>query len=178
MKSIELFILVEGYFDKLFFETVIMPVFNDKKGANAIKILECSNKTIEQKRNMIAHNDYIFISDKDENACITSVKDKIKSKFKRNDADKIDKSKILIVVKEIESWYLAGLDGTKCRKLGIKEFKNTDNITKETFENSIPERYKGNKEQFYLEILKTYSIRTAKSKNRSFRYFLEKYGLI
>jgi hypothetical protein len=178
MKSIELFILVEGYFDKLFFETVIKPIFNGKKRAGNIKILECSNKTIERKRSMIAHNDYIFVSDKDENACITSVKEKIKNKFKRNDVEKIDKSKILIVVKEIESWYLAGLDGTKCHKLGIKELKNTDNITKEMFENSIPKRYKGNKQQFYLEILKAYSVRIAKSKNLSFRYFLEKYDLI
>ena len=37
------------------------------------------------------------------------------------------------VIKEIESWYLAGLDNKVCRQLKINNFADTDNITKEKF---------------------------------------------
>ena len=38
-----------------------------------------------------------------------------------------------MIIKEIESWYLAGLDTSDGKQLGISIFDTTDNISKEQF---------------------------------------------
>ena len=85
-----------------------------------------------------------------------------------------DKDKIIVVIKEIESWYLAGLDNEVCRQLKINNFADTDNVTKEKFNALIPKKFTS-RIDFMLEILKNFSIEIAKQKNNSFRYFVEKY---
>ena len=57
----------------------------------------------------------------------------LKKKKTQEKHPNIDKDKIIVVIKEIESWYLAGLDNKACKQLKIKNFANTDNITKEKF---------------------------------------------
>ena len=84
------------------------------------------------------------------------------------------KIKIIVVVKEIESWYLAGLDNKVCKQLKIKNFPNTEKVTKEEFNSLIPKKFTS-RIDFMLEILKNFSIEIAKKKNTSFRYFVEKY---
>ena len=86
---------------------------------------------------------------------------------------KLAGDKIVIVIKEIESWYLAGLDEKQCKELGIKSFQETNDITKEQFNSVIPTKY-DSRIDFMAEILKRFSIETAKSKNNSFQYFIEK----
>ena len=86
----------------------------------------------------------------------------------------IDKSKIIVVIKEIESWYLAGLDNKVCRQLKINNFADTDNVTKEKFNALIPKKFTS-RIDFMSEILKYFSIEIAKQKNNSFQYFVEKY---
>ena len=97
-------------------------------------------------------------------------KQKIQGKLRN-----IDKTRIIVVIREIESWYLAGLDGINCRKLGVRPFNITDNITKEQFNNMLPEKF-DSRIDFMLEILKCFSIDKAKEKNRSLKYFLEKHN--
>jgi hypothetical protein len=86
---------------------------------------------------------------------------------------------MIIVVKEIESWYLAGLDEKACRELRIRCFDNTDSITKEDFKhiysNSIHSRRP--EIDFYLNIIENYDIDTAKKKNTTFRYFCDKFSI-
>jgi len=86
----------------------------------------------------------------------------------------IDPENILVVIKEIESWYLAGLDDHACITLDLKPCTLTDGITKEQFNSLIPKKF-DSRVNFMIEILKIFSIETAKTKNRSFRYFIEKY---
>ena len=77
----------------------------------------------------------------------------------------------MVVVPEIESWYLAGLDAECNARLGIGEPATTDQITKERFEQLQPGRF-DSKLDFVLEILDCFSVEAARGKNRIVRLFL------
>ena len=78
------------------------------------------------------------------------------------------------MVKEIESWYLAGLDEKALKKLGIhKRIRTTDNVTKEEFNQLIPKNMP--RIEFMRKILESYNVEIAKERNRSFGYFLNKW---
>jgi hypothetical protein len=83
---------------------------------------------------------------------------------------------IFLVIKEIESWYLAGLDRASSRSLKVRYLSNTDDVTKEKFNNSIPKRF-DSRIDFMVEILNNFSIKTSMNKNTSFKYFTEKNNL-
>jgi len=86
----------------------------------------------------------------------------------------IDGDKILVVIREIESWYMAGLDTKPSKNLGIKKIpKTTEDITKEQFYSLIPQKF--SRIDFMREVLKNFSIQTAKQKNKSLKYCIERY---
>ena len=81
----------------------------------------------------------------------------------------------MVVKKEIESWYLAGLDSAACKQLKLPLSRNTDKITKEKFENLMKKKFDSRRD-FMVEVLKYFSIKEAKGKNASFKYFADKHG--
>jgi hypothetical protein len=113
--------------------------------------------------------DYIYVTDINNSPCVTARKKEIQSRLRN-----IDEDRIVVVIKEIESWYLAGLGSVETKKFKIRSFSGTDSITKERFDSLIP-RTVDSRIDFLLETLKSFSIETAKQKNKSFRYFIEKY---
>ncbi|MFQ6120514.1 MAG: hypothetical protein ACE5KE_11615, partial [Methanosarcinales archaeon] len=114
--------------------------------------------------------DYIYVRDLNDAPCITAKKEKITNKFNRIIAE----DKIIVVVKEIESWYLAGLDENTSKKLGIrKKIRTTNSITKEEFNQLIPKNMP--RIEFMRKILKNYDVEIAKVRNRSLGYFLNKW---
>jgi hypothetical protein len=107
---------------------------------------------------------------------------KRKEDKQQEEFENVDKDNIMIVIKEIESWYLAGLDKGACKRLGIAEFKNTEKVTKQRFDSLWRRSKSFNSDvNFIREIFNSFDIETAKRKNESFRYFAEefvkKYGL-
>ncbi len=114
--------------------------------------------------------DYIYVTDIDNSPCI------VDKKKKTCNLRNIDSDKIIVVIKEIESWYLGGLGDEESKKLKMhRTFSNTDDITKEQFNDSIPKKF-NSRINFLLEILNFFSIEIAKQRNKSFRYFIEKYN--
>jgi hypothetical protein len=174
---IDLYIFVEGDRDEDFFERIAKPRLVDRY--NKIIIIKYAQKRIEYInsyiRSILSMNaDYIFIADIDNSPCKTAKKEELRRKIPN-----LEQNKIIIVVKEIESWYLAGLDEKACKKLRIRCFDNTDSITKQNFKhiysNSIHSRRP--EIDFYLNIIENYSIDIAKRKNRTFRYFCDKFSI-
>lgn len=166
-----IFIFVEGNNDELFFKNIIKPKLEGKY--DYVKIIKHANEKKEKIKGYIKSinsmgAEYIFVVDINNSPCITARKQEVKNKLKS-----IDEERIIVVIKEIESWYLAGLEDAEAEKLGIPIFSNTDNITKEQFDNLIPKKF--SRIDFMLEVLRNFSIKTAKQKNGSFRYFIEKY---
>jgi len=167
-----LFFLVEGVDDERFFKRIVKPKFEKKYDTVQIWKYAQEKKTkVDNFLKSIKAMDaeYIFVVDIDSAQCLTRKKQEIQNKFKNSDIDKI-----IVVVKEIESWYLAGLDTDSSRGLKIS-YETTDDISKEKFNNLIPEKF-DSRISFMVEILNNYSIETAKQKNKSFKYFIEKYN--
>lgn len=177
-----LLILVEGDTDREFLTRVFKPLINHKY--NLIQYKEYSQKkyreikdyiktfkSIDKKTGMAA--DYIYIRDINNKPCVTEIKKEIKKKVKN-----IDPEKIVIVIKEIESWYLAGIPEDKIDEFNIQRLrnKNVNDLTKEDFKQLYKDSKFKSDIDFLAEVLKNFDIETAKQKSKSFRYFIEKFS--
>jgi len=167
-----LFIWVEGVDDQRFFERIVKPILN--KIYDCVEIIEYAymkNEKIVNFLNSIKsmHADYIFVTDINSSPCVTTKKRDLKNRIAN-----IDEGKIIVVIKEIESWYLAGLDDMALKKCGFKKCNNTNDITKERF-NDICQKKFGSHVDCMIELLKFFSLEVARQRNSSFSYFYQRY---
>jgi len=167
----QLRILVEGNDDERFFEK-IRPILEHKY--DFVQTWQYQQKTSKQIKSFLQairemNSSYFFVADINRTPCVTAKKNSIKRKY----GSKIDCDNLIIVAREIESWYLAGLDDKSCKELGLKPFKDTDGITKEDFNKLIPKKF-DSRIDFMVEIIKRFTTETAKQKNKSFAYFMSK----
>ena len=170
-----LFILIEGSDDGRFFDRIVKPIFEEKY--DSVNILEHAQKPPKVTRTFINNinamssdylvADYVYVTDINNAPCIT-----YRKQAKHRKLNILNKDRILVVVKEIESWYLAGLDEVCSRKCGVPFCPKTDDTTKEQFNRLIPKKFDSSRIVFLQEILKNFQVETAKQKNESFRYFL------
>lgn len=171
-----IYFFVEGPDDLRFFENIIYTILEKK--CNLIKIITYAGMKGEKIENYIKSiksmnhsnnelkTEYFFISDIDCQPCVTKKKSFLKAQY-----NNIDVSKIIVVIKEIESWYLAGLKNKNLEKFNIGNLRETNSINKEDFDRRIPKQF-DLKRDFLIEILKVFSVSEAKRKNNSFKYFL------
>lgn len=165
-----LWILLEGNDDERFFLMVIKSIF--EKTYDFVRPWQYAQEPERRIKNFLKsikamNSDYFFLADINHLPCVTAKKNIVKRKYGAT----IDSDNIITVVKEIESWYLAGLDEKASKELGISTLSNTDNTIKEDFNNLIPKKF-DSRIDFMAEILKRFSIATAKRKNKSFKYFM------
>jgi len=175
MTITKLFIFLEGDDDVRFFENIIYPkllpikIFPIKYASKKDMIIKKFVRRIESRDD----EDYIFVTDLDNHTyqCCTTRKEK-----RINEYNIVD-NKIIVVKEEIESWYLAGIVENCIKDLEPEVIpENTDNITKEDFDNLIPNKYQDSRMDFMIEILrKCYNLETAMERNSSFKYFVEKF---
>jgi len=171
------FIFVEGQDDGGFFRRIIKPLFEEKYDYH-VGIWEHAQKSPKVTRTFINNikamssdylvADYVYVTDFNDAPCIT-----FRKQAKQRKLNNIDKGKIIVVIKEIEGWYLAGLDDVCSKKCKIPPYNLTDDITKEQFNSLIPKKFQPSRIAFLQEILKYFRIEVAKQKNESFRYFIE-----
>ena len=173
-----LHILIEGDGDKVFFNGVMRPLL--KRGYNQIilrKYSELINEGINKYIDAISKtgDDYILVTDIDKSPCISGKKQERMTEFNSID----DKSRIIVVVRKIESWYTAGLSDDKYKELGFNPPVDTSKSGKGLFKKLLIKRRLKNKFMsdifFMQEILMDFDIETAKQRNTSFKYFIKKY---
>ena len=180
---------MEGEDDERFFEIVIKPIL--EKEYSLVQFWQYSQKKKEKVNRYLnsirsmqvaGMADFIVVADKDESPCVTDRKERILSSFRSLSAgtgrssELGSSTRILIVCREIESWYFAGLSDEECNRMGLTTtLENTDRLSKEQFLSLMPDRFNA-KGEFMLEILQVFDHETARSKNSSFRYFMQKYG--
>jgi hypothetical protein len=116
--------------------------------------------------------DYIYTRDFNNSVCVTRKKQKI---LKKNSF--LKEKAILIIIREIESWYLAGLCQKDLSRFKIKKIEKTNDLFKEAFDKCIPKRFTS-RIDFMNEILKCFSIKEASRKNESFLYFARRYNIV
>jgi hypothetical protein len=174
MTGRRLFIFLEGNDDQRFFSRIIRPLFSGRYGSVEL-ILYASMKSVRvckfiRSVKAMGH-DYMVVADIDQEHSVREKKQVIQARF----CD-VDPRVVVVIIQEIESWYLAGIDSRSARELGVRPVLSTDQITKEHFNRRIPARYPS-RIAFMLEILARFSIPEAMARNRSFHYFMVHYHL-
>ena len=163
---------MEGDDDERFFDRLISPLY--KQICDHVQIWKYSQETTKRVNGFLnsihaMQADYIFVADLDDSPCVTAKKERITSQFK-----KLSEDRILVVCREIESWYIAGLNDDSHREIKIRRSYNTDHISKEQFNRMMPKRFVS-RIDFMQEIMKLFDRETASTKNTSFEYFMRKY---
>lgn len=115
--------------------------------------------------------EYVYLRDIDSAPRVHDRRDQV-----MNETPGIRADAIVIVVPEIEAWYLAGLDRDACAELGIVHRGITDDVTKERLEAMQPSRYR-TRVGFLQDVLRRFSFDTANERNASFRYFAARFDL-
>lgn len=166
--------MVEGEDDIRFFGRIIKPLFTSRY--DSVEIIPYAsirrtkvNNFLKSVRQM--KNDYIFVADIDTERSVRDKKQILYYHFSN-----IESGSIVIVIKEIESWYYAGLSRESEQNLGVPEIPSTNDLTKEDFNHLIPRHY-DSRIDFMFEILKYFSLDSAQKKNHSFRFFVDRYHL-
>ena len=163
-----LFIFLEGADDVRFFNGILKDLIQE--GYARVELISYAGMKHIRVNGFIRGigamgDDYLMVADIDNDRNVKTKKQRLKNWYPELETDKV-----IIVIKEIEGWYLAGLDDTAARSLGLRPLPKTDRVTKEKFNKMIPDHY-GSRIDLMIEIIKRYSIQTAQEKNRSFRYF-------
>ncbi|WP_321506459.1 hypothetical protein [uncultured Methanoregula sp.] len=169
-----LFILVEGEDDVRFFGRIIKPLFVQRYDSVDIIPYACiKREKVSRFLKSVTQmgNDYIFVADIDTERSVRDKKQILYYRF--ND---INGRSIVIVIAEIESWYYAGIPPESARAFGVADLDSTESLTKEDFNRIMPRTF-DSRIDFMFEILKTFSIETAIKKNRSFKFFIDRYAL-
>jgi len=168
-----IYVFLEGDKDERFFNVIIKPILRQRYDAivpwrYAHRSKEDVIRALRSVRDGKA--DYLFLKDIDTRPCVTARKEDLVKTYRK----RIDLSWAVVVIREIESWYLAGLDDEDRQKLGISpnRHRHTDDVTKELFESLMPKKYDSITD-FMDEILKRFCIDTAKGRNRSFCYLMD-----
>jgi len=172
LKSSCLFLLVEGPDDQRFFENTSQKILEENcQSVLAWPYAEKSPKKVTAFLRSIERMraEYIFFADFNRSACVTAKKEKLGRRYRN-----LDLSRTVIVIPEIEAWYLAGIGREDARSLGIRKFRHTNGMTKEAFERLRPRKFDSTID-YMQELLGCYSVETACKKNESFEYFAEKF---
>lgn len=163
-----LFIFVEGLDDARFFRSIVKPRLKHRYRSVEIVMYACmkhekATEFVKGIRKM--GHDYIIAADIDQAPTVQVKKGIVRGRF-----DDAEWSRIFIVIREIESWYLAGLRPEDAGRLGIPELPGTDEITKEEFNRLMPRSYRS-RIAFLIDLTRYYSFETGRLKNRSFDFF-------
>ena len=168
-----LILFVEGKDDRRFAESVLCPLAEPL--FDHVEVYEYAEGNPAKVRSYINQIrfvpdwSYVFIADFDQGPCVTLRKDQLVSRY-----GNLDAGRIMIVSREIESWYLAGLDSDSCHDLGVQFLRDTNDATKERFDNMTPSRFE-NRADFMVEVLNKYNTETARIRNVSFDYAMGKH---
>jgi hypothetical protein len=172
MPYTRLFLLVEGDDDLRFVERVVIPKLSScydlvQPWKYAQRKAEKVNAFLRSIKSMGA--DYFLLGDLNAYPCFPKKKEALLQTFTQ-----LDDRRALIVVREIESWYLAGLADNNA--LGVRVPANTSEFTKEQFNDSMPKRL-DSRIDYMVEVLKLFDTNIATGRNPSFHCFARRCGL-
>lgn len=169
----QLFVWVEGPDDQRFVDTIFRVEL--ERSFNYVQVIPYAGMKKEkitrfiQSIRAIPNANYIFLVDKNDSPCVAAKKEKLTRAIRSLEADRI-----LVVVREIESWYLAGLTTDGHSQFGIAELTGTDQVDKEQFDRLRSMDFQS-RIDWMIEMLRYYSLQQATSRNSSLRYFVSKF---
>ena len=166
-----LWLLVEGADDRRFCRDILIPVFQPT--FDHVDIWDYSEEQNSRLTRLLQsvdsmNADYLLFGDIDDRPCVTATKEYITRGIPRLEWDRI-----VVVRREIEAWYLAGLDEAAHRELGLARVRNIDEVAKEHFDRLV-----GGEDEHtntMVEILRHYDVEVARQRSPSFGYFWQKH---
>ncbi len=166
-----LIVFVEGLDDERFFQKVLKPKLDDRY--QYVQLFRCRGKPDKKIAAFIrsarsAGWECLYVEDIDVAPCVTRKKEEIIDHFA------LELDEVVVVVREIEGWYLAGLNQKACKAVGLKYVESSDDIIKEQFNSMMPGRYDSLLD-FKLEMLKYQDLSAAAARNVSLAYFIRKH---
>lgn len=166
------FVFVEGDDDERFFDHVVRSKLETRY--SVIQVWKYAQKSPSKVNNFLRTialmgAEYVFLADLNGEPCVTAKKTRLQERYQC-----IDTGKIMVVCREIESWYLAGINEAVAKSFKITFPGRTDNVGKEKFESLMPKGF-ASRVDFLVEVLKQFSEDHARKRNQSFRYFISKY---
>lgn len=168
----KIWVFLEGKDDLRFFVKIVFPILEQRY--SHIKPIKYSNLSPEKRANMIAaiNNsgaEYVYVQDLDEAPCISFSKNNTVTLL----SNIIAPENIIVVIREIECWYLCGLNENECTKLLGHNIASTESYTKNQFNKLIPKGV--SRAEFMRNLLSKFNLRIGEQKNCSFKYFSEKW---
>lgn len=112
--------------------------------------------------------EYIYVCHIDDSPCVTAKKQRIAREL----GGHIQNERVVVVIKEIEGWYLAGASSRVLSLLRVG-YIQTNTIRKEDFVTYVPRGMP--RAQFMQELLKDFDRNAAPSRNQAFDYFVKKW---
>jgi len=164
-----LHVLVEGDDDESLVDNVIKPwlVTNDRyNDVIPFQYARKEKEIIENYVNTVNHKgeDLICLADSTHAQCIP---ERLEQLIKY-EIGTFNLGMIFVVVKEIEGWYLAGVDSGCCRRIRVQYVPRTDQITKEAFHAIIAKSKYRPRAACKHEMLRNFDVPLASTRNRSF----------
>jgi hypothetical protein len=166
-----LYVWVEGDNDERFFDAVLLPQVQDIYDFVKIVKYACmKTEKIVAFMDSIASMEasYVFVADRDDDPCVSAAKNRLLARLPN-----LDQSRLAIVVREIEGWYLAGVPASKVLRYQ-RRHEDPNEITKEVFEAGRRRRYVS-RVGYLIEILRAFDRAAAKSRSVSFAYVENKF---
>ncbi len=167
-----LYLFVEGDDDERFARTVISSRLSNRYDwIDTFQYAqEKPSRVSSYLRNIRAMGaEYFLLADINSSPCVPEKRQDLLRRF-----TELEGRRVIIVVKEVEGWYLAGVPGNN--PWGLRGPADTSNVTKEQFDAAIPQVF-SSRIDCMIEILKLFDVNTAGARNASFQYFARRCGL-
>jgi hypothetical protein len=166
-----LYLFVEGDDDARFVRSVISPRLSNRY--DWIGTFQYAQKkpakVSSYLRNIKAMGaEYFLLADINSCPCFPEKRQDLLKRF-----TELEGGRVVIVVKEVEGWYLAGVPADN--PWGVRVPADTTDLTKEQFDAALPKPF-NSRTSYMVEILKLFEIETAAARNPSFQYFARRCG--
>jgi hypothetical protein len=171
----QLFLFVEGDDDERFLKTVAVPLL--ERVYDHVRFVKFS----AQKRSKIAaylqsvkvipSADYLLIRDLDRAPCVSAAKAEVQRVWPQ-----LGWERVQIVKAEIESWYCAGIapKDPDFGTLSIATCASTEGVTKEAYNAALGQQGTS-RLPLLIAMLERFDLETARRRNDSLRYFVERF---
>jgi len=164
--------MVEGNRDETFIKEIVRPILLEKHSYKDIITYKYANRTKTENIKFVdavksLNDDVLCLGDIKGAPCVTEKK----KRLQMEKVGEIGDDCIIVVIKEIESWYLAGVGRKCCRRLNIKFCDRTDRLSKEEFHAIIAKSKYQPRIHCIAEMIRNYDVCLAVGRNKSFNYF-------
>lgn len=165
-----LWVFVEGPSDEQFFTSKIKPVLENQY--QVVIVYSCRHKKDLKLDNHLkaidaTKSDYLFVTDYDEGPCVSGKKTYWMSRI-----PSLSPGRIVVVKREIESWYVSGLSDAERRRMRLTAIPpTTESFRKEDFEALAEGRYASPVELMQV-LLDRFDMSEARNRNQSFDHFV------